>query len=441
MQEHTRATGPDSSARAVYRITLVVLAVLVVVKGALVLRSAGKGKHRDYIRWYDAAQRVLDDRALAEPPGYRIGTEGREGLKFYKLPPAFAVCIAPLGLLPYEAYVVAWYAGSAAAAALAVLLTMQLLHGRWLPADPKQLLVPLVGVLAFVMDDLHNGTNNLHLLALLVLGCYLACRGWPSVGGMSIGLAISWKAFPAAALPVLLLTRRWKLLAWSLAGTVVWTLAVPGAFRGYKRQWDETLAWHGRIVGPYLTGRKERQWATQGLSKKNQSLHALVHRLLRKVDARSGYTENYPADALFVNVASLPRWAASAVFAGLVALAAAAVGLLGLRARAPPTRLGWAADLAIASCFVLIASPIAWTYFFSLLLAPMSVGAYVVFAAHHRRAPRRLCAAALIASVPLILGGLSTHARAVGSLTLLAILWFAVSLVVRRSLPSGRHFS
>ena len=76
-----------------------------------------------------------------------------------------------------------------------------------------------------------------------------------------------------------------------------------------------------------------------------------------------------------MNVASLPPSVPNAIFAGLVALAAAAIGFVCLRQRAPPTPLAWATDLAIASCFILVASPIAWTYFFSLLLAPLAVAA------------------------------------------------------------------
>ncbi|HUU21556.1 MAG TPA: glycosyltransferase family 87 protein [Phycisphaerae bacterium] len=440
MQEQTPSAtaGPRGGARTAYRIALVVLVAVFAVKGVLVLRSTRRGKHRDYIRWHRVAVRALAGEPLADPPG-TVYQAGEEGLKFYKLPSAFAVCIAPLGWLPYDAYVVVWYAGSVAAAALAVLLAMKLLHGRCIPADPRALLLPAAGVLAFVLDDVHNGTNNLHLLALLVLGFYLAWRKRPGLGGLSIGLAISWKAFPAAALPVLLLTRRWRLLAWSLVGTAVWTLAVPGAVRGYRRQWTETCAWYQRIIAPYAKGQKKRQWATQGLSKKNQSLHALAHRLCRKVDARSGAAEDYhkyTAAPFFVNLVSLPRGAVNAIFAGLVAAAAAAIGVVCLRGRAPPTRLAAATDLALASTFILIASPIAWTYFFALLLAPMSVGAYLLLGGCESSHLRRICAAAWIGSVPLILGGLSDYARAVGSLTWVGILWFAAMLIVRAALHS-----
>ena len=167
MQDRPGTIGSRMDPGKAYRIALVVLIVILAGKTVSVLLSVRRGSHRDYVRWYDAAVRVLEGEALAEAPGYVIGTEGAEGLRFYKLPPAFAVCIAPLGLLPYQVYVVVWCVGSVAAAAVALLLTMRLLYGRSLPEDPALLLVPLIGVFAFVMDDLHNGTNNLHLLALL----------------------------------------------------------------------------------------------------------------------------------------------------------------------------------------------------------------------------------------------------------------------------------
>lgn len=485
----TASHQPDrpaaASNRKIYTLFLVVLAVAFLVKGALVLNSARRGKQRDYPRWHKIARCVLDDQPLADPlsrvtflqspttapaatqPQDAPATEpaptapaagqpdgaagagaddeppavhGDKGLKFYKLPPAFAVYIAPFGLLSYWPYIVAWYLSSVLAYAVAVGLTMRLLHGRWLPADPRALIFPVLLTLPFAMDDVHNGTNNLHLLAMLVAGFYLASRKLNWAGGLAVGMAITWKAFPAAVLPVLLVTRRWRLLGWSLAATVLWTLVVPGLVRGYERQWQETGLWYQRIVGPYMRGARQRQWKTQGRSEKNQSTQALLHRLLRPVDAISGFprgSEHVSDAPLYVNLASLSRSAVNAAFVVVVLLLLVGAAAVGLPRRAPPTADAWAADASLACGFVLLASPIAWTYFFTLILVPAALAAKAAHDPARSKRLRRLCVVAWVVSFPLMFSGLLDAARAVGALTLLAVLWYGVALACRWAFNSA----
>jgi hypothetical protein len=423
----------DRPNRTAYTIALSVLAIAFVVKGALVLDSCSRGKHRDYFRWHRVAQRVLADEPLAEPHGYVPGEKGEEGLKFYKLPPAFAVYIAPLGLLPYTAYVITWIVLSFASAVLAAMLLMRMLAGRFLPADARILLFPAFGAVAFVMDDVHNGTSNLFLLAMIVAGFALAAWSLRWLGGLSIGMAITWKAFPAPLLPVLVLTRRWRLAGWTLAGIVLWTLLVPGAIRGFARQYDETSAWFGRIIEPYIAGGEQRQWKTQGLSEKNLSLYAVTHRLLRRVDWRSGFDEGFPEDASFVNVLDLPKRVVNGIFAAGVAACMAAVGVVGLRRAPPKDAKLWACDGAIGACMILIASPIVWDYFLALLLLPMTVGSWLAVR-WPGRALRRGAGGVWIASAVLIPLGLWEPARSVGVLAWLVVAWLVLMLVARPSL-------
>ncbi|HUT56547.1 MAG TPA: glycosyltransferase family 87 protein [Phycisphaerae bacterium] len=429
MDDLKRVFGPGENRKVVYSLTLIVMIVLVTVIGGLIMSSISRGKHRDFFRWHQAAVRALNGEPLAYM-GEGLPPDD-ERLKFYKLPPAFAVCIAPLGWLDYRTFVAVWYLSAVGAAAVSVLLVVKMVHGRWLPGDPRQFLLPLVGALGFIVDDLRSGNNNTHLLAMLTLAVYLAHRNWSSVGGLAAGLAISWKIFPAAALPALLLMRRWKLVGWSIVGVAIWMLVLPGAVRGYGRHWNETVAWYRRIVNPYVTGNQVRQWRDQGMSKKNQSLYSLAHRLCRPVDARSGLSEGFPDRAFFVNLMDLPRKTVDVIFAALVALGAAGIAAVGLRRRPPPGGLAAATDLAIACLFTVLASPIAWTYFYAFALPALVVGAHLAFDPAGPSGLRRLCAAAWFVSIPLILGGLVTYARAVGTLTWLGIVWFVVMLAVR----------
>ena len=103
-------------------------------------------------------------------------------MNFFKLPPAYALAMAPLAKLPRELYAYIWFVMLVGSAVLCLLLALRMLYGRWLPADPWQMGLPALILLPFVWDDLHCGNNNLIVLAPLMGGAFLAARGW-STGG------------------------------------------------------------------------------------------------------------------------------------------------------------------------------------------------------------------------------------------------------------------
>lgn len=441
-----------------YRLLAGAMAVLFAIQGGLVFWRISQGKDVDYGRWHKVARMALEGKALANLDANipqdsdalnRPGAD--EGLKFYKLPPAYAVLISPLGLLPYPVYVVFWYVASVASVAAAVLLLMRMVHGRWLPDNPWACILPVLAVVPFVMDDTHCGTCNLHILFLLVLGAYLAGRGMNWGGGLAVGLAISCKAFPVAMLPVLVVTRRWRLLAWTLVGVLLWTLVVPGAFRGYQRQATETAAWYHRIIGPYVESQPQRQWRQQGLSIKNQSLYSLVHRLTEPVDARSGElcvagvspaSGSRPAvrppaqrpakNALFVNVVSLSGKTADRIFAGLVALIGLVIAAACWWRPLKPTPAVLAAELGVWGCFILMVSTIGWVYFFALMLPAMAV-----VAARACQPPARPWRLLLMTAIALTILDAIPLAAALGALAISSILYLAAMLILRRELAKG----
>jgi hypothetical protein len=389
-----------------------ILLVLLAVKAGFVMEASSRPDgRRDYFRWHAIAQRVLEGKPVANPAGrLAVGLPDSQGeATYYKLPPAFATYIAPLGLMPYGLYVPVYYVLSVAAGAAAVAAVVRMLHGRVLPGNPWLLIVPVAGVLPFAMDDLHCGNNNLLVLAPLAWGLAWASRGARALGGLAVGLAVSLKAFPLAVLAVAGAQRRWSLVLWSLAGVVLWTLVVPAAIRGPQRAWDDNVAWFDRVPGPYVTAQDQVQWSVKGSTPSNQALWATAARLL-------------PADVA-------GPWASRAVVAALLA-AALAGAFWSAGATGGASRLAHTCDAALASAFVLLASPIVWTYFYTLLLAPLAAGAHV--ALQPAGPCRRMCRWALAVSVPLTILSLWPAARWLGSLTWLGVVWYAVMLVVRR---------
>jgi len=421
---------PGSTA---YRALLIAAVVIIVFKGAIVYRSIFvNDHHRDYYRWHRIARQGLEGGALAHPAGRgAIGVSDNVGENtFYKLPPAFAFYAMPLGALPYNVYVGVYYGLSVAAGAASLLLAMKCLHGVRAPTNPWLMILPLLLVAPYAWDDLHCGSNNLIVLVFLMAAAYWATRDRPSLGGLSLGMAVTLKTFPMAAVGALVLMRRWRLVAWALVGVVLWTLIVPGFFRGFDRTIAENRAWVDRVIAPYFEGAARVQWKSKGVSVSNQSLWGMVNRFTRPVNTLGKYAEG---GVLRVNFIELTAKQAAILFAGLLAAASAAMAWAAWAGRYPPDRRRRvvALDCAIAMTFILLASPIAWTYFYTLLLLPAALAAHIAFA-QRGRWPSKLSIAALAASVPICILALTKAARACGGLTWLALLWFAVLLILRR---------
>ena len=421
---------PADKTRKIYQVFLLIVLIILSVKAALVLHGVSQNFSRDYFRWYLIGQRALEGKPLANPAGAQATgiPEGINDGNFYKLPPAFGLFCAPLALLPYTAYICVYYALSAACGAVAVLMAMKLLHGRAVPDNPWLLVAPTLMILPFAVDDLHCGNNNMIVLACMLGGFYLSSRGKNLLGGLSIGMAVSLKLFPAAAVALAVMQRRWKLVAFSILGTLIWSLAVPMLIRGPESTIRDNLAWIDRIVAPYAKAAPKVQWQERGTSVSNQSVFALIERFTRHVTAiepGGGRKE------MFINVIDLPLRQVRIIEVSLLALAAGCVFWVCRAPRPADARLADSAEFALLSVFILLASPIAWTYFFTLLLLPVTVGVYVAIV-HRQTSLGRWCAWLLLATVVLSLASLSKWPRMGGSLTWTGIIWFVMSCVIRR---------
>jgi len=413
----------------IYAAAGLALAAALAAKGVGVVTSA---KRMDYGTWHLIAGRALEGKSLANPPGQ--GTDGKplppeDDVGYYNLPPAFALYICPLGLLPYRAFAAAWYVLSVGSLVASVLLGMKIVHGRWLPDRPLALLLPLLGVLHFALIDLYAGSICLEILLLLVLGAYLSHRGRNWAGGLAVGMAAALKAYPLAILPALLLGRRWKLAGWTLLGTIAWSLIVPGAIRGYRRQWNETTWWYGRIVRPYAQRAGEMKWRNKSFSYKNHSINALVNRLLRPVHVGTDPSDG-ELETATMNAADLPVWAAHAAYVAIVAGLLAAMAGAYLRAGRGATRAPVALDMAVGVVFVLLASPVVWDYYYTLLLLGMCIAAERALAPGHARR-RWLWPVGAATAAMIVVEICSLWARAMGILVALAAMWFVVLLVLR----------
>lgn len=140
---------------------------------------------------------------------------------------------------------------------------------------------------------------------------------------------------------------------------------LPGAVRGFERNAEEVRQWANLMVGDQ-SGNSMAARSSVGFTRRNQSLLSLAHRLTRDVEA--GENDH----GITVNFVDLPPRASQ--FVGLSAVALlGAVLLLVARCRFAPTPAAHAQETAMVLVLVVLASPLAWTYFFCWLLPAWAV--------------------------------------------------------------------
>jgi hypothetical protein len=242
------------------------------------------------------------------------------------------------------------------------------LSGDTEPVQPWIAGLPVLATLPFVYDHFHMGQPNLLLLALMLLGFWLLRRqrGW--LAGLPFATAAAIKVFPILILPYLVWRRYWRTAASMAALLVVFLVLVPGTIRGYERNWNELGGWVRAMLpsgGDSEFGQRADLWGW-----KNQSLYAVEHRLLRPVDAE--FNPDEPEPPTYVNLLDLDPRTADAVF--LATALAIGVGFILLMPRpGRRTPRSDAAEWSIVMLLVVVASPVARSYYFVWLLWPYLV--------------------------------------------------------------------
>jgi len=149
----------------------------------------------------------------------------------FQYPPPFllvgrlALAIGP----DYDAIRTGWFVFQALAFAVAALLV-----GRWIGGAAGRralLLFPLVWLAPATNFNLQYGQAHLLVIVTMVLGMLAVERGRNALGGALLAAAVLAKLFPGLLLLMLVVQRRWRALAWTVAmgvGIVGLSLAVLG---------------------------------------------------------------------------------------------------------------------------------------------------------------------------------------------------------------------
>lgn len=390
--------------------------LLVLVTAAMV----GKFLHHDYKDaevWYEAGRRALEGRSLA-------------GLPHYRYPPTFAVLVAPLAALGFGPFFFVWYAVNVGLFAVSVGLSRRLAAptgeegactSRWLPAA-------LVAV--YAIDTLFLGQTNILIMALVYWAFLEEARGRQWAAGLPLGAAIAIKVFPAPLLLYFAFRLRWRVVAAAVLCGLFLLFVLPGAARGFKRNFREMADWSDRVVLPFVSRGEAGDWGQHSLDFGNQSLTGVAGRLLMAVNAQVAAREG---PDIYVNVADLDVAQVRRVVLA-VSLALGLVLLWAIGWRRPADGLRQSTEYALAVTLLLLTSALSWTYFFVMMLLPVMVSVRLLAEGDRLgRVSVGMLKAALfgVGAATVLLA--SQHARALGCVFWASLLVFgALAMAARR---------
>jgi hypothetical protein len=417
--------------------------------------------NKDYSLWYQVG--------LALRQGLNIYPDPSTGRLFpFMYPPSAAAILGFLSLLGKHGTTLVLVLAHSAAWAGAIVLSVWLATGGKIARQNLLLyLVPSLTIIALVHNTYLLGQPNLTLLTLL-LGAFACLRGRrQAAAGFLVATAAAIKAFPILALGYFVYRRAWRAALATVVVLLVWLLVVPLPFRTPAQAVSDLTTWSRGMIFTYnAQGIAQRPY--RSFSYKNQSIMALLHRLLRDVPADgekvlaehvAAHRRGQPVSGLLpdgsIDLAAMltappvtPRWndlydgiddaLRQAWRVNVVALgfrtvtAITLAAMLGLSlfvrsvlpVRQAHTVRGDALEFALVTLLIVIFSPLSFNYAYVWLIYPLTVALHLVLnepaSPHWRRLEQIWLVAILL--IPALAIVLPIYAQAYGNLIVPAIL-------------------
>jgi hypothetical protein len=337
------------TARPAIRITLLILAILAFTyasaRVAYHQRPRPTGFHDGLNQYGDGDWGVYYRAGLAMRLRRPLYTLEHGPLLTFKNPPAVALLVAPLTVLPVGMARWVWLVGDLACLVLLYRLAARVLFD---PDDPPMLRAILIGgavflSLHYILDELFAGTTSL-LYLLMTAGSFVwAKEDKPIRAGAALALAVCLKVVPLAFLPWLVFCRRPARSLSSFMATLALLMLLPALWLGPTRNLELLRQWPRHLANTEVH--------VQELRPTNQSLNAMLSRSL---------TASVPGMRA-VNVASISARAARAIWLiATCALGAALYGWILLRRRMHRIDVG--AALSLLLLYMTLCNPLAWRY-------------------------------------------------------------------------------
>jgi hypothetical protein len=208
----------------------------------------------DFTTWRQAAVR-----AVHAEPLYRA-EDGHYQFKYF---PAFALMMAPFGLIDLDTGKMIWFALSFGLLAALLRWSVAALPERRL-SEGVLLWIAIVLMAKFYSHELVLGNTNLLLGALLVAGLLAIQIDLPLAAGALFGLAVFVKPYALVMLPWLVVTQ--GVAAGAIAAAVVaFGLLAPAFVYGWGGNLDLLAAWYRTVsdsTSPNLLGNDNVSFAS-----------------------------------------------------------------------------------------------------------------------------------------------------------------------------------
>jgi hypothetical protein len=285
------------------------------------------------------------DRAVAGESIYRLEDPHR-----YLYAPVVTFLFLPLAALPTVAGRLLWFAFNAVLVVSLFRSTARLLF----PGDrapPGFYALVLVLSFRFVDNNLGHGQLNILLLWLVLRAYEEASRSRHAFAGLALAGAIAAKLVPVIFLLEIVLHRRWRFLAWTVAAFAA--LMVLPVF------WWGTA--YSELLRDWLAVVADQAGHYEMANKINQSIAAFTYRLFRP------FPNGSPAVVLPVEVVTAITLALHAGFLVVLTLVS--------RRRARRSTEGedpiGADELSLYLLYSTVAAPYSWKYYFANLIFPL----------------------------------------------------------------------
>jgi alpha-1,2-mannosyltransferase len=241
------SAAPASAAPALRKVRPNVVAQAGLIASALavyVLVLTGAGLHHQDLDAYLAAGRAIWRGEPLYGPFLHHPFPDPTLRPAFIYPPAFALVMAPLGLLPDALANIVWLVIGQASLAAALLLTI-----RWLRPSPWAVTAMVCATVTFypLWIDAVQGQANLPVLLLVTAGIAGIVRGQPRFA-LALGAAAALKLTPFVLLAWLLLDRRLKEAAWMIGGFAAITAAAALV------RFHDTLVFFGQVLPALSSG-------------------------------------------------------------------------------------------------------------------------------------------------------------------------------------------
>lgn len=316
-------------------------------------RSAARGSSSDFTIYHAAGRALLEGRSVLDVKGY-----------IYL--PFFALCMAPLAVLPLPVAAGLWQIASLAALVWAARMCLDLVSVRDAPLSAALAWTPLLCVLRLADSNFGNGQVNTIVLALVVRGLLAWRSGRERAAGGWIGVAAALKIVPGCLVLHLVLRGAQRAIVWTAVSALSCVLLVPALFVGWERNIDELQSWFHEQSAPYFEGGRtlleEREYLP------GQSLTAALYRLLAHTPATSRKAEGPAANLVDLDPESV-KWIVRGAELLVLAMLVAAL----VRSQRSHEPRAWVREAALVMTAALTLAPLVHKAHMVWLILPYTV--------------------------------------------------------------------